>query len=70
MFFSLFLASKDKGEIGVGLMAVLLTIDYRQMFGTGWKKGFRLALRTGVFYGLIFLILIALLVGIVYLLIK
>ncbi len=69
MFFSLFLASNDKGEIGIGLMAVLLTIDYSQMFGVGWKKGFGLALKTGVFYGLTFLLLLIPVIGIIYLLI-
>ena len=69
MFFSLFLASNDKGEIGIGLMAVLLTIDYSQMFGVGWKKGFGLALKTGVSYGLTFLLLLIPVIGIIYLLI-
>ena len=64
MFFSLFLATKEKGEIGVGLMAILLTIDYNQMFGIGWKKGFWLTVKTGLFYLLSFLLLISLLLGI------
>ena len=64
MFFSLFLATKEKGEIGVGLMAILLTIDYNQMFGIGWKKGFGLTVKTGLFYLLSFLLLISLLLGI------
>ena len=50
MFFSLFFSSKDKGEIGVGLMAVLLTIDYAQLFGTNWKKGLKLTVKTGIWY--------------------
>ena len=49
------------------LMAVLLTIDYRQLFGTGWKKGFLLALKTGVYYAFVFGFLIALLIGILLL---
>ena len=63
MFFSLFFGSKDKGEIGIGLMAVLLTIDYAQLFDFGWKKGFRLAVKTGWYYLLVFLALIILLAG-------
>ena len=63
MFFSLFFGGKDKGEISAGLMLVLLTVDYRQLFDAGWKKGFGLALKTGLWYGLVFLLLIALLVG-------
>jgi hypothetical protein len=50
-------------------MAILLTIDYSQMFGVGWKKGFGLALKTGVFYGLTFLLLLIPVIGIIYLLI-
>ena len=50
-------------------MAILLTIDYSQMFGVGWKKGFGLTLRTGVFYGLTFLLLLIPVIGIIYLLI-
>lgn len=65
MFFSLFLSSKDQGEIGIGLMAVLLTIDYDQMFGLHWKKGLRLTLKTGWYYLLTLLVLIVLLIGIV-----
>ena len=61
MFFSLFLSSKDQGEIGVGLMAVLLTIDYDQMFGLHWKKGLRLTLKTGWYYLLTLSVLLALL---------
>lgn len=65
MFFSLFFASEDKGEIGVGLMAVLLTIDYSQLFGIRWKKGLGLAIKTGWHYLIVFLALIFLFVGIV-----
>lgn len=64
MFFSLFLATKEKGEIGVGLMAVLLTIDFNQMFGIGWKKGLGLTIKTGLFYLLSFFLLISLLLGV------
>ena len=63
MFFSLFFGGKGKGEISAGLMLILLTVDYRQLFDAGWKKGFGLALKTGLWYGLVFLLLIALLVG-------
>ncbi len=65
MFFSLFFSSKDKGEIGVGLMAVLLAIDYAQLFGLGWKKSLGLTIKTGWYYLLTLLALIVLLIGIV-----
>lgn len=67
MFFSLFFGSEEKGEIGIGLMAVLLTVDYTQLFGFGWKKGLKFTVKTGWYYLLTFLALIALLVGIVVL---
>ena len=67
MFFSLLLSKQHQGEIGVGLMAVLLMIDYCQMLGVGWKKSFRLTLRTGLFYALVIAALIVLLIGIVLL---
>lgn len=70
MFFSLFFGSAEKGEIGIGLMAVLLTVDYRQLFGTEWKNGFLLALKTGLFYALTFLVLVSLLIGIILLVIS
>ena len=62
MFFSLFFGGKDKGEIGVGLMAVLLVIDYAQLFGISWKKGLKLTVKTGLWYVLACLFLLILLV--------
>lgn len=62
MFFSLFFSSKGKGEIGIGLMAVLLTIDYSQLFGVNWKNGLKLTVRTGLWYLLACLFLLILLV--------
>jgi hypothetical protein len=71
MFFSLFFGSEDKGEIGVGLMAVLLTIDYAQLFGINWKDGLKLTFKTGLWYLLawIFLLLIILIAVGLYILI-
>jgi hypothetical protein len=63
MFFSLFFSSKGKGEIGIGLMAVLLTIDYAQLFGTDWKNGLKLTVKTGLWYLLACLFLLILLVA-------
>ncbi len=63
MFFSLFLPTKSKGEIGIGLMAVLLTIDYSQLFGINWKNGLKLTVRTGLWYLLAALFLLILLMA-------
>ncbi|MBP5335344.1 MAG: DUF3667 domain-containing protein [Bacteroidales bacterium] len=67
MFLSLFLSKQHQGEIGGGLTAILLMIDYRQLLGVGWKKSFRLTLRTLLFYILVIVALVALLIGIVLL---
>ena len=61
MFFSLFLPVNGKGEIGIGLMAVLLIIDYSQLFGINWKSGLKLTVKTGIWYILAYLFLIILL---------
>ena len=63
MFFSLFFSGGGKGEIGVGLMALLLTIDYSQLFGVNWKKGLVLTIRTGLWYLLACLFLLLLLIA-------
>ena len=67
MFFSLFLSKGHEGEIGVGLMGLLLTVDYHQLFGIGWKKSIKLSIKTGIFYGLTFLMLSLILGSVIYL---
>ena len=62
MFFSLFFSSKGKGEIGVGLMAVLLTVDYAQLFGIDWKNSLKLTVKTGFWYLLACIFLLVLLI--------
>ena len=66
MFFSLFL-SGDKGEIGVGLMGLLLMLDYCQLFDLNWKKSLRLTIKTGLCYLLAATVLLILSAGILYL---
>jgi len=61
MFFSLFFSSRGRGEIGIGLMAVLLTIDYSQLLGIDWKQGLKLTVKTGLWYLLTFICFILLL---------
>jgi hypothetical protein len=67
MFFSLFFSSKGNGEIGTGLMAVLLTIDYAQLFGIDWKNSVKLTFKTGLWYLLACLVLLTILVAAVVL---
>jgi len=61
MFFSLFFSSRGRGEIGIGLMAVLLTIDYSQLLGIDWKQGLKITVKTGLWYLLTFICFILLL---------
>ena len=65
MFFSLFFSDKQ-GEIGLGLAGLLLTIDYHQLLGSGWKKSFFLTVKTGIIYVIALAVLAILLAGIVF----
>ena len=67
MFFSLFFSKEHEGEIGVGLMGLLLTVDYHQLFDLGWKKSIRLTIKTGIYYGLIIVVLSLLIVALLFL---
>ncbi len=70
MLFNLLLTWGKSGKIGFFLMAVLLIIDYRQLFGETWKGSIRLAIRTGLMYLLVWALLIILLLPFVYLLLQ
>jgi len=65
MFFSLFFAN-NQGEIGLGLAGLLLTVDYHQLLGSGWKKSFFLAVKTGILYAIALAVLAILLAGIAF----
>ena len=67
MFFSLFLSKGHEGEIGVGLMGLLLTVDYHQLFDLGWKKSIKLSIKTGIFYGLTLALLSVILAAVIFL---
>ena len=70
MLFNLLLTWGKRGKIGFFLMAALLIIDYRQLFGETWKGSFRLAVRTGIMYLVVWTLLILLLLPVVYLLVQ
>lgn len=70
MLFNLLLTWGKSSKIGFFLMAVLLIIDYRQLFGETWKGSFRLAVRTGFVYLLVWALLILLLLPVLYLLVR
>ena len=69
-FFMLFalLASFGKNtSISVALMFLLLVWDYHQWLDVGYKRSVRLAVRTGIFYGLLYGALVLLVSGVVVL---
>lgn len=70
MLFNLLLTWGKSSKIGFFLMAVLLIIDYRQLFGETWKGSFRLAVRTGFMYLLVWALFILLLLPVLYLLVR
>ena len=70
MLFNLLLTWGKSSKIGFFLMAVLLIIDYRQLFGETWKGSFRLAVRTGFMYHLVWALLILLFLPVLYLLVR
>ena len=62
MLFALLFSFGKSAEIGIVLIVVLLMLDYHQWLGASWKKSFWLVLKTGLWYGLLFG-LVVLLVG-------
>lgn len=61
MLFAVLLTWGRSSSISILLMFFLLLIDYRQWLGVEWKRGLRLAIRTGIFYGILYLAMILLL---------
>ena len=62
MLFALLFSFGKSAEIGIVLITVLLVWDYYQWLGVRWKKSFWLVLKTGIYYGLL-CVLVALLAG-------
>ena len=58
MLFAVLLTWGKSSSIGLVLMFALLIVDYHQWLDISWKKGFKLALRTGIYYGLIYGLLV------------
>jgi hypothetical protein len=54
MLFTLLFSFGKSAEIGILLIMVLLMWDYHQWLGVPWKKSFWLVLKTGLWYGLLF----------------
>ena len=60
MLFALLFSFGKSAEIGIVLITVLLMWDYHQWLGVRWKKSFWLVLKTGLYYGLLFALVILL----------
>ena len=54
MLFALLFSFGKSAEIGIVLITALLMWDYHQWLGVPWKKSFWLVLKTGLWYGLLF----------------
>jgi hypothetical protein len=54
MLFALLFSFGKSAEIGIVLIIALLMWDYHQWLGVPWKKSFWLVLKTGLWYGLLF----------------
>ncbi len=65
MLFALLLSWGNSSSIGIFLMLLLLVIDYCQWLGIDWKKGIRRAVKTGIYYGLLYGVIILTISGIV-----
>ena len=69
-FFMLFAVLSSFGKetsISVTLMLVLLVWDYHQWLDAGYKKSLRLAISTGIRYGVLFLVIVLLAAGVAFL---
>ena len=60
MLFALLFSFGKSAEIGIFLILALLMWDYHQWLGVQWKKSFWLVLKTGLYYSLLFALVILL----------
>ena len=67
MLFALLFTFGESGSVNVLLMLALLTVDYCQWLGVGWKKGLGLGLKTGIMYGIFLSLVILIVSGVVVL---
>ena len=67
MLFALLFTFGESGSVNVLLMLALLTVDYCQWLGVGWKKGLGLGFKTGIMYGIFLSLVILIVSGVVVL---
>jgi len=63
MLFALLFTLGESTSISLLLMLALITVDLYQLLGVTWKRSLRLAVRTGIWYGILYL-MVLLLVGV------
>jgi len=67
MLFALLLSWGEKASISVSLMFLLLMLDYHEWLRIPWKKSFWLAVRTGLWIAVVYVVFILLLSFLVFL---
>ena len=67
MLFAVLLTFGESTSLGVLLMALLLMIDFRQWLGVSWKQSFKLTVLLGIWYALLFSVVLMVVAGIVVL---
>ena len=67
MMFAVLLTWGKSTSISVTLMFLLLVWDYRQWLGISWRESIRRTLSTGIWYGLVFIGLVSVISGVIFL---
>lgn len=67
MLFAVLLTFGESTSLGVLLMALLLMIDFREWLAVSWKKSFKLTVLLGLWYALLFGLVLVLVAGVVVL---
>ena len=67
MLFAVLLTWGRSKSIGLSVILIMLTVDLHQWLDIGWKKSIRLAIRTAIWYGLFFLLVLLVVSAIVFL---
>lgn len=65
MLFAVLLTWGQQTSAGVMIYSVILVVDYRQWLALSWRKSIGRTIRTGIFYGLIWLLFWVLLAAVV-----
>ena len=67
MLFAVLLTFGESTSLGVLLMGLLLMIDFREWLGVSWKQSFKLTVLLGLWYALLFGVVLVLVAGVVVL---